>query len=130
MPIDKTAARKRIQGARYAYARGIHSEFIQAMANELEQALNDLDQTAVVIKNAENEASRMARELDEEKTHYRKLRENSIHTEEMLSVLKIIAHHGKGAQKKAAELLTKMGIAVEISTKQSATKEIQPEVQK
>lgn len=109
MPLDKVLARKLVAGARSAYARGIHSEFINKLADQLEEALKIGDDSANELGRARNEAARLARELDEEKTHYRKLRESSAHTEACVALLKEIAASPKGAAKKAADQLTAMG---------------------
>ncbi|MDZ4345939.1 MAG: hypothetical protein U1E51_26290 [Candidatus Binatia bacterium] len=105
MPLDRIQARKRINGARSAYGRGVHAEFINNLATDLEEALNLLDGSTLESQRALNEVARMQRELDDEKTHYRKLREQSAHTEAMVALLKEIAASPKGAAKKAAELL-------------------------
>ena len=49
--------------------------------------------------------SRFQRELDEEKTAYRKLREQAVHTEAMIALLRELSASPKGAQKKAADML-------------------------
>lgn len=110
MPLDRTEARKRINGARSAYARGIHSEFIQNLANDSEEAINLIDAMTTETQRAQNEVAGLQRQLDEEKTHYRKLREQSAHTEAMTALLREIADSPKGAQKKAEEMLKTMKI--------------------
>lgn len=105
MPLDKIKARSRVTGARNAYRVGPWSEYIQLLANDLEAALDELDQASMVSNRAQNEVSRYQRELDEEKTAYRKLREQSVHTEAMIALLREIKASPKGAQKKADEML-------------------------
>lgn len=111
MPLDRLQARKRIQGARSAYARVPNAEFIQNLANDLEEALNLIDTATTETQRAQNEVSRIARDLDDEKTHYRKLREQSAHTEAMMALLREISASPKGAKAKATDLLKTMGVA-------------------
>ena len=118
MPLDRIQARKRVNGARSAYGRGVHSEFINKLADDLEEAMGLLDSSMLDAQRAQNEVARLQRELDEEKTHYRKLREQSAHTETALAVLKVIAASPKGAAKKAAEQLKAMGVAEEAKSPQ------------
>lgn len=113
MPLDKVMARKLVSGARSAYARGVHSEFIQKMADQLEAALAVSDDGANELSRSRNEVTRIRRELDEEKTHYRKLRESSDHIESSIAVFKAIAASPKGAAKKAADQLALMGVVDE-----------------
>jgi hypothetical protein len=110
MPLDKVKARSDVQGARNAYFRGPHADFIQRLATHIEEALASHDEMALGLNRAQNDNSRMARELDDEKTAYRKLREQMIHTEAMVAVLREIKASPKGAQKKAAEMLATMGV--------------------
>lgn len=105
MPLDKAKARSYINGARVAYRVGVHAEFIQMGASFLEEALNQLDQDSQTTARAQNDVARIQRDLDNEKTEYRKLREQSAHSESMVALLREIAASPKGAQKKAAELL-------------------------
>ena len=110
MPLDKAKARGRVNGARSHYRFGIHSEFINLMADDLEEALNLLDSAALETTRAKNEAARLERELDNEKTEYRKLREKSEVApapvaDAPLALLREIAASPKGAQKKAAAFL-------------------------
>jgi hypothetical protein len=109
MPLDKAKARSDIQGARYAYMRGPSADFIQKLATHAEEALNELDTAQLTTQRAMNDVSRYQRELDDEKTAYRKLREQSANTEACVAVLREISASPKGAQKKAAELLAKIG---------------------
>ena len=111
MPFDKAKARSRVNGARTAYSRGIHSQFINDLANDLEEALKLTDEAALTAQRALNDTARIGRELDDEKTAYRKLREQSAHSESMVALLREIAASPKGAQKKAAELLKSAGFA-------------------
>ena len=100
MPFDKAKARSRVNGARTAYSRGIHSQFINDLANDLEEALKLTDEAALTAQRALNDTARIGRELDDEKTAYRKLREQSAHSESMVALLREIAASPKGAQKK------------------------------
>lgn len=110
MPLDRIQARKLCDGAQSHYSRGLHSEFINKLADQLRDALEALDQFAIETTRAKNDSIRYQRELDEEKTHYRKLREASAHVPSMIELLKAISNSPKGAQKKAEELLKTMGI--------------------
>lgn len=110
MPLDITKARGRIQGARTAYYRGPAAEFIQNLATDLEDALNLVDGATITSQRAQNEVARVQRELDAEKTAYRLLREQSVHTERAIALLREIKASPKGAQKKAADMLAEMGI--------------------
>lgn len=110
MPLDRVQARKLVDAARSAYSRGIHSEFINKIADQLGEALETIDSSANEASRAMNDVARLQRDLDEEKTHYRKLRETSAHTETMVVVLREIAKSPKGAQKKAEELLLGIGL--------------------
>lgn len=110
MPLDKAKARSYIEGARTAYRIGIRSEYIQIGANHLEEALNQLDQDSLTASRAQNDVARFQRELDDEKTAYRKLREQSQHTEACVALLREIAKSPKGAAKKAEEMLKVMGV--------------------
>lgn len=110
MPLDRIQARKLVDAARSAYGRGIHSEFINKIADQLRDALDSIDASASIAANAQNDVARLQRDLDEEKTHYRKLRETSAHTETMVVVLREIAKSPKGAQRKAQELLLGIGL--------------------
>lgn len=105
MPLDKNLARRLVEGAESAYARSPHSEFIGKLAASLRAALEEVDTAQTTALRAQNEVSRYQREIDEEKTAYRKLREQSVHTEAMIAVLREIAKSPKGAQKKAEEML-------------------------
>lgn len=110
MPLDKSKVRSYINGARNAYRVGIHSEFIQIGANFLEEAINQLDQDSHTATRAQNEVARLQRELDNEKTEYRKLREKlevapAPISDAPIALLREIAASPKGAQKKAAEFL-------------------------
>ena len=109
MPLDKAKARSRVDGARNAYRIGIRSDYIQLLANDLEEALNVIDGSALEVSRAKNDATRLQRELDEEKDHYRKLREKSVHTEALVQFVRDVAASPKGAQKKAVALLTSIG---------------------
>ena len=111
MPFDKAKAKSRVNGARNAYSRGVHSQFINDLANDLDEALKLVDESTLAAQRALNDTARIGRELDEEKTAYRKLREQSAHSESMIALLKEITASGKGAQKKAAELLKTMGVS-------------------
>ena len=115
MPLDKILARKLVSGARSAYARGIHSEYINKLADQLDAALALSDEAVNELNRARNEAARLQRELDEEKTHYRKLREQSAHTETAMAVLREISQSPKGAAKKAADQLALMGAIEPVS---------------
>ena len=110
MPLDKAKARSYIEGARTAYRIGIRAEFIQIGANHLEEALNQLDQDSLAASRAMNDVARYQRELDDEKTAYRKLREQSGHIETCVALLREIAKSPKGAAKKAEEQLKTMGV--------------------
>lgn len=105
MPLDKIQARKLVNAVETAYARSPHAEFIGRIATQLKVALDEVDGIAANSLRAQNEVARLGRELDEEKTHYRKLREQSAQTEAMIALLREIAASPKGAQKKAAEML-------------------------
>lgn len=118
MPLDKAKARSRVDGARNAYRIGIRSDYIQLLANDLEEALNLIDGSTLEVSRAKNEATRLQRELDEEKDHYRKLREKSAHGEALVTFAREVAASPKGAQKKAAALLVSMG---EVPVAESAT---------
>lgn len=111
MPFDKAKARSRVDGARNAYRIGIRADYIQLLATDLEDALNLLDGAALEVSRAKNDSTRLQRELDEEKDHYRKLREKSVHTEALVQFVKDVAASPKGAAKKAAALLVAMGEA-------------------
>jgi hypothetical protein len=114
MPLDKAKARACVAGARSAYSIGIRADFIKVVADHLEDALNEIDQSALTARTAQNDASRFQRELDDEKAAYRKLRESTAHTENCVLTLKAIAANPKGSAKKAAEQLRAMGIVTEI----------------
>lgn len=113
MPFDRTIARKLVAAAESAYSRGIHSEFIGKIAAQLKDALEMADAAALEVSRAKNESTRLQRELDEEKDHYRKLREKSVHTEALVQFVKDVSASPKGAAKKASVLLAAMGEAVE-----------------
>lgn len=118
MPLDKAKARSYINGARNAYRVGIHSEFIQIGAGFLEEALNQLDQDSQIAARAQNEVAILKRELDNEKTEYRKLREKLEVapvpvSDAPIALLREIAAIPKGAQKKAAEFLKTIDLVVE-----------------
>lgn len=113
MPLDRTKARGRVEGARNAYRVGIRADFIQLLADDLDEALKLLDMAALDTSNAKHEAARVGRELDDEKTAYRKLREQSVHTEKCVLLLRSIAKSPKGAAVKAAEMLKEMGVTEE-----------------
>lgn len=110
MPLDRIQARKLVNAAASAYSRGIHAEFIGKMAEQLNEALLVVDASTTDVQRAQNEVARLQRELDEEKTHYRKLRESSAHTEAMTAALKEISASPKGAAKKAADVLKAAGV--------------------
>lgn len=110
MPLDKAKARSRVEGARNAYRIGIRADFIQLLADDLEGALNQIDQDALALGRAQNDVARFQRELDEEKTAYRKLREQSSHTETCVALLREIAKSPKGAAAKASAQLKAMGV--------------------
>lgn len=110
MPLDRIQARKLCNAAQSHYGRGLHSEFINKIADQLRDALDTLDQFSLETTRAKNDSIRYQRELDEEKTHYRKLREASEHVPSMIELLKAISASPKGAQKKAEDLLKTMGI--------------------
>jgi len=112
MPLDRIQARKLCGAAQSHYGRGLHSEFINKIADQLRDALDVLDSNTLDVTRAKNDSARLQRELDEEKTHYRKLRESSEHVPAMVDALKAIAASPKGAAKKAEELLVKMGLSV------------------
>lgn len=109
MPLDRALARRRVEGARTAYSRGPHAEFIQNLANDLDQALTLVSDTDLTVMRAQGNATTLERALDEEKDAYRKLKERGAHTEAMLGLLREIAANGKGAQKKAAAFLKTIG---------------------
>lgn len=109
MPLDTTKAKSLVSGARQAYTRGPHTEFIQNLADALDEALKLVDEASLASQRAQNDVARIGRELDEEKTAYRKLREQAAHSEKMLLLLREVAKSPRGAQKKAAELLKEMG---------------------
>ena len=111
MPIDKAKARSYVEGARNAYRTGPRAEYIQIGANHIEEVLNQFDQDSLALARALNDVSRLQRELDDEKTAYRKLREQSAHTESCVALLREIANSPKGAKLKAEELLKNMGLA-------------------
>lgn len=111
MPLDKAKARAYIVGARSAYRIGIRSDYIQIGADHLEEALNQLDQDSLAASRAMNDVARYQRELDDEKTAYRKLREQSAHTEACIALLREIAKSPKGAAAKAKAMLETMGLA-------------------
>lgn len=111
MPLDRVQSRKLVSAAESAYSRGIHSEFIGKIAAQLKEALEVVDTAAMESQRAQNEVARLQRELDEEKTHYRKLREESAHIESAVAVLREIAKSPKGAAKKATDQLALMGIS-------------------
>lgn len=110
MPLDRVQARKLVNASAVAYSRGIHAEFIGKIAEQLNEALLVVDASTTDVQRAQNEVARLQRELDEEKTHYRKLREQSAHTEAMIGVLKEIVATPKGAGKKAADVLKAAGV--------------------
>lgn len=110
MPLDKIEARKMVNNWERAYGRSAHAEFIGKMASQLKDALDVLDAAAMETQRAMNDTARLQRDLDEEKTHYRKLRETSAHVETMVAVLKDISKNSKGASKKAQELISAMGM--------------------
>jgi len=111
MSLDRILARKLCGAAQSHYGRGLHSEFINKIADQLRDALDVLDANVLDVTRAKNDSARLQRELDEEKTHYRKLRESSEHVPAMVETLKAIAASPKGAAKKAEELLARMGMA-------------------
>lgn len=113
MPLDRAKARSRVEGARNAYRIGIRADFIQLLADDLEGALNQIDQDALALGRAQNDVARFQRELDDEKTAYRKLREQSAHTETCVVVLREIAKTPKGAASKALAQLKAMGVVVD-----------------
>lgn len=113
MPLEKAKARSYIEGARNAYRTGPRAEYIQNGANFLEEVLNQLDQDSLTASRALNDAARLQRELDEEKTAYRKLREQSAHADACVAVLREIAKSPKGAAAKAAAQLKAMGVVEE-----------------
>lgn len=113
MPLDRIKAKQCVEGARHAYRIGVRADFIQMIADHLEEALKVVDEATRSVDTAKNESSRLQRELDDEKTAYRKLRESSAHTENCVLTLKAIAANPKGSAKKAAEQLRAMGIVVE-----------------
>jgi len=110
MPLDRILARKLCGAAQSHYGRGLHSEFINKIADQLRDALDVLDQNALEVTRAKNNEARLQRELDEEKTHYRKLRESVASTDALVTFVKGVAQSPKGAQKKAEELLKQIGI--------------------
>lgn len=110
MPLDRVQARKLVNASAVAYSRGIHAEFIGKIAEQLNEALLVVDASTTDVQRAQNEVARLQRELDEEKTHYRKLREQSAHAEAMIAVLKEIVATPKGAGKKAADVLKAAGV--------------------
>lgn len=110
MPLDRVKARARVTGARNAYRVGIRSDFIQMLADDLDEALKLLEGQVLEISQVKNEATRASRELDEEKTAYRKLREQSAHTEKAIALLREIKASPKGAGVKAAAMLKEMGV--------------------
>jgi hypothetical protein len=113
MPLDRIKARQCVEGARHAYRIGVRADFIQVMADHLEEALKVVETATYEVNTAKNDSTRIQRELDDEKTAYRKLREASVHTENCVLVLKAIAANPKGAAKKAAEQLRAMGVVTE-----------------
>lgn len=114
MPLDKARARARVNGARSHYRFGVHSEFINLLADDLEESLNLLDSAALETSRAKNEVARLGRELDNEKTEYRKLREQGgENAEKMVALLREIAKNPKGASKKATAHLLAMGLLSE-----------------
>lgn len=113
MPLDRSKARARVDGARTAYRIGIRADFIQLLADDLDAALGEIDGSSVAVGRAQVEADRFKRELDESREMYRKLREKVAHMEAATEVLRSIAASPKGAQKKAEDMLATMGVAVE-----------------
>ena len=105
MPLDKNIARRMVEGAQAAYSRSPHAEFIGKLAAQLQAALDEVDTAQTTALRAQNDVTRFQRELDEEKTAYRKLREQSVHTEAMIALLREISKSPKGAQHKAEEML-------------------------
>lgn len=110
MPLDKAKARSYVEGARNAYRTGPRAEYVQVGANYIEEALNQLDADSLALSRALNENTRLQRELDDEKTAYRKLREQSATSEACVALLRDIAKSPKGAKLKAEELLKGMGL--------------------
>lgn len=111
MPLDKAKARSYVEGARNAYRTGPRAEYIQIGAAFIEEALNQLDQDSLTASRAMNEATRLQRELDDEKTAYRKLREQGQHTEKYVALLREIEKSPKGAQRKAKDVLIETGVS-------------------
>lgn len=112
MPLDRTRARSDAEGARNAYRSGPRADFIQRLAEHVDEALKVVDSATLEASQAKNECARLGRELDEEKTAYRKLREQGQHMEACVALLRELRISPKGAQRKAADMLERMGVGV------------------
>lgn len=75
MPLDRIQAKKLVNAAASAYGRGVHSEFIGKIAEQLNESLAVIDAATMDATKAKNEVARIQREIEEEKTQYRLLRE-------------------------------------------------------
>jgi hypothetical protein len=127
MPLDRTKA-KRLINAVAAYQHHPGRDIITALGDQLTAALELIDGNASALIRAQNETALKKNELTEALEAYRRVQGEKEALQPAVEALKEIAVSAKGAQKKAVEVLTALGVPVpakpEAAPKQEAAVEL------
>lgn len=111
MPLDRLIAKKLINTAQ-AFGRHPAAEYIQAIANQLSEALKAIEEFDRKLSSEMAKTTMAETALASERDAFRVIRDRVGHVDEMKAVLAELAVTGKGVKGKARAACERFGIEV------------------